>query len=494
MRKATLLLAALALSAAPVAARAETTADARAEAKKHYDRAMELNEDGQVAQAVIELKRCYELQPHHTVLYNLGQAYITLAKPVEAVAALRRYLDEGGKAIKPDRRAEVEREIARQKTRIASLEIRGLPGGAVVRVDSAEVGTAPLGKPILVGIGDHVVSATAEGYDPAEVPVTVAGEDRRTVDLMLNCSHGYHNGGGGNCVATGVCSAGYFSDGRGTCVAVSCKPGQLLARAQSLLASERVSSGRIHTCGIRTDGSIACWGDKSWGAATPPAGTFTSISAGRHHTCGVNTKGTIACWGWGAGQAAPAAMVFSSVSAGSAYACGLGTDGTIACWGESSNGRATPPQGTFIAVSARNVHTCGLRTDGAVVCWGDNEYGQATPPTDLCFVAVSAGGLHTCGLRADGSVSCWGDNEYGQATPPTGAFTSVSAGGYHTCGVRNDRTVACWGSNRNGEATPRAGTFTSVSAGYDFTCGLRTDGTVTCWGNNTYGQATPPAM
>jgi tetratricopeptide (TPR) repeat protein len=218
LKKIILVLAVLAIPAGPVFARADSAAKARAEAKKHFDRAMELNNDGQVAEAVIEFKRAYEIAPQHTVLYNLGQAYITLAKPVEAVAALQRYLDEGGKDIKPARRAEVEQEIARQTTRIATLEIRGLPDGAQVRVNGADVGKAPLGKWISVGIGDHVVSATAEGYDPAEVKVTVAGEDRKTVELTLNCAHGTHNDGRGTCIAAG-CASGYHLAG------AQCLPG-----------------------------------------------------------------------------------------------------------------------------------------------------------------------------------------------------------------------------------------------------------------------------
>jgi hypothetical protein len=125
------------------------------------------------------------LSPHHTVLYNLGQAYITLAKPVEAVAALQRYLDEGGTAIKPARRAEVEQEIARQKTRIATLEIRGLPDGAVVTIDGEEAGKAPLAAPVRVGVGTHVVAVTAARYEPGEAKIEVAGEDRKVVDLKL---------------------------------------------------------------------------------------------------------------------------------------------------------------------------------------------------------------------------------------------------------------------------------------------------------------------
>ena len=34
-----------------------------------------------------------------------------------------------------------------------------------------------------------------------------------------------------------------------------------------------------------------------YGQSTPPAGTFTEVSAGDYHTCGVKTDGTVACWG-----------------------------------------------------------------------------------------------------------------------------------------------------------------------------------------------------
>ena len=453
LKRSILLLAMLAIAAGPSAARADSAANARAEAKRH-DRATELNKDGQVAEAVIELKRCYELAPHHTVLYDLGEAYITLAKPVEAVWALRRYLEEGGTAIKPSRRAEVELEIARQKARIATLEIRGLPGGARVRVDGVEVGTAPLGRLISVGIGDHAVSATAEGYDPAEVQVTVAGEDRRTIALTMkprslqpSCAPGYHEGGAGICVASGFCSAGYHNDGSGTCVAVGCALGYLLVKAECVLALKSVSSGGIHTCGLMTDGTISCWGDKSWGATTPPPGTFASVSAGRYHTCGLNTKGIVACWGRNKeGQATPPAGTFVAVSAGEHHSCGVRSDGAIVCWGYNNDGRATPPFGTFASVSASQYHTCGVRSDGTAICWGNNRDGRARPPLAR-FASLSAGECHTCGVKIDGSIVCWGRNKEGQSTPPPGTFVSVSAGEYRTCGVKIDGSVVCWGDN-----------------------------------------------
>ena len=299
-----------------------------------------------------------------------------------------------------------------------------------------------------------------------------------------------------------------------------------------------VSAGGVHTCGLRTDGTVACWGSNPSGAATPPDGTFTQVSAGGGYTCGLRTDGTVACWGSGGGD--PPDGTFAQVSAGMWYACGVRTDGTVACWGRNQSGQATPPDGTFTQVSAGSQHACGVRTDGTIACWGSNSHGQARPPDgtfaqvsagfisfgvsshtcglrtdstvacwgaygnygarppDGTFAQVSAGGEYTCGVKTDGTVACRGDDEYGRATPPDGTFTQVSAGSAHTCGVRIDGTVACWGSNSHGQATPPDGTFAQVSVGYNshskisHTCVVRGDGTVTCWGYDRFGQATPP--
>ncbi|WP_040667689.1 MBG domain-containing protein, partial [Nitrolancea hollandica] len=50
-------------------------------------------------------------------------------------------------------------------------------------------------------------------------------------------------------------------------------------------------------CGIKTDGTLACWGFNSDGQAAPPDGSFTQVSAGFYHTCGVTTSGRWSCWG-----------------------------------------------------------------------------------------------------------------------------------------------------------------------------------------------------
>jgi hypothetical protein len=165
----------------PVAASAESTEEAR----RHFDRGVELLNEEKPAEAAIEFQRSYEIRPHYGVLYNLGLSYLMLNPPktAEAVDVLQLYLDEGGMSIPDARRADVQQEIARQRKRIATLEIRGAPDGAVVRVGDRVVGKAPLGVPVRVGIGTHVITVTPQDKKPIELSVTVAGEDHRIIEF-----------------------------------------------------------------------------------------------------------------------------------------------------------------------------------------------------------------------------------------------------------------------------------------------------------------------
>ena len=55
--------------------------------------------------------------------------------------------------------------------------------------------------------------------------------------------------------------------------------------------------GLSHTCGVKVDGSAACWGSNSNGQTNAPPEAFQSISAGYQHSCGVKTDGNVVCWG-----------------------------------------------------------------------------------------------------------------------------------------------------------------------------------------------------
>ena len=115
-----------------------------------------------------------------------------------------------------------------------------------------------------------------------------------------------------------------------------------------------------------------------FGQSNAPDGTFTAVDAGLWNSCGVRTDGTVTCWGDNSdGQSDAPDGTFSAVSAGWRHTCGLRTNGTITCWGSnewlgSHGGQSDAPDGTFSAVSVGNGHSCGMRTDGRVECWGAN--------------------------------------------------------------------------------------------------------------------------
>lgn len=109
--------------------------------------------------------------------------------------------------------------------------------------------------------------------------------------------------------------------------------------------------------------------------------TFKAVTAGSWHSCGLRTDNTVTCWGRNDhGQADAPTDSFKAVTAGSEHSCGLRTDDTITCWGNNPGGRADAPTGSFKAVTTGSVHSCGLRTDDTITCWGNNHHGQANAP------------------------------------------------------------------------------------------------------------------
>ena len=216
------------------------------------------------------------------------------------------------------------------------------------------------------------------------------------------------------------------------------------------------SAGTYHSCAIKEDNSLTCWGLNDKGQATAPAGTFRAVSAGDKHTCA------------------------------------LKTDGTLACWGDNTSGQATPPAGTFLAVSSGANHSCALKADASAACWGDNTSGQAPSHVSDMFVAIDAGGNTTCGIKIDNSARCWGAIS---ASPASGkSFYSLSVGGNLVCGVQaNSRAVFCW-NNTISDLSVSA--FHSVAtAGDDFYCGVVADntGAILCKGFNGATVPTPPS-
>jgi Putative Ig domain/Regulator of chromosome condensation (RCC1) repeat len=280
--------------------------------------------------------------------------------------------------------------------------------------------------------------------------------------------------------------------------------------------AETISAGGAHSCAIRTDASLVCWGDDSAGQLDEvPEGEFTSVSAGGTHACAIRTDATLACWGDdSAGQLDEVPEgEFRAVSAGGTHTCAIRIDFSLVCWGDDSAGQLDGvPGGWFRSVSAGGTHTCAIRVDRDLVCWGDDSAGQLDGiPNEGGFhiyfhhhhfffwddsddfISVGAGGTHTCAVREDGDLVCWGDDSAGQLDEvPSGKFHSVSAGRAHTCAIRTDASLVCWGDDSAGpvDEVPE-GEFSSVSAGGAHSCATGGDTGFACWGSNASGQVEP---
>ena len=59
-----------------------------------------------------------------------------------------------------------------------------------------------------------------------------------------------------------------------------------------------IDSSFHHTCGVRSDGAVACWGVNDDGQSESPVRyDFVAVSASREFTCGLTEDGEVVCWG-----------------------------------------------------------------------------------------------------------------------------------------------------------------------------------------------------
>lgn len=316
-----------------------------------------------------------------------------------------------------------------------------------------------------------------------------------------------------------------------------------------------ISLGTYFSCAIVSGGQVRCWGygaegelgypGVSWvGSENTPAAagpvdlgaglTATAITSGESHTCAIRSDQTVLCWGNGAdgqlgsgsqnniGDTAtpgssgsvklPGGLGATAIAAGGGHTCAILTDGRVSCWGFGGSGELG--NGSSGSVGADSAHTPDLE-----------------PTVDLAghtAVAITAGMAHTCVILDNHQISCWGYGYNGRlgygststvmapvdstTTPetvrtvplPDGlTATAISAGGAHTCAILSDGTVHCWGhgytgalgygttsdSYTPGPAVDLGGrSALAISAGNAHTCAIVVGGAVLCWGYGLDGR------
>jgi len=292
--------------------------------------------------------------------------------------------------------------------------------------------------------------------------------------------------------------------------------------------------------------------------AAAATSTGTSVSSGGDHSCDVRRNGTLWCWGsntfgqLGVGKQGPGGPTpmqvghsdaWSRVDAGGQDTCAVRRTGSLYCWGVNHRGqlgdgtttiRTSPvrvgPARAWRQVSTGWFHTCAIRTNKSLWCWGDDSAGQlgvgstrnhATPTRvggGRHWTSVSVEGWNTCAIKDDHSLWCWGRNLFGQLGDGSWADSSVprqvrsgrenwrtvALSWTHACGIKGRGVVKCWGRNLEGQLghgnTVTANKPQAVSARHHTRMVAVSEGSsclidarrrVWCWGDNDYGQVDP---
>jgi tetratricopeptide (TPR) repeat protein len=174
----TALLVALLVASSPVLAQSSP-----AEAESHFKRGVAFYQEADFKAALVEFKRAYELSKNWRLLYNVAQAQYQAHDYADALGSFETYLNEGGDKLPRQRRAEVDKEIARLRARVGRLTIRTSVPEAVVTVDEESVGAAPVTR--YVAVGPRRVTVKKDGYAVWTRSFEVASGDDRVVEVVL---------------------------------------------------------------------------------------------------------------------------------------------------------------------------------------------------------------------------------------------------------------------------------------------------------------------
>ena len=257
-----------------------------------------------------------------------------------------------------------------------------------------------------------------------------------------------------------------------------------------------ITVGASHTCVVLDNGSVRCWGNGVSGRLgygnqltvgdneTPAAAGAVDIGAGRRaiaisagdfHTCVIRDDGTLLCWGFGSGG-----------QLGRGTTTDVGDDETPAAAGPLNLGGHAAR-----AVSGGKGHTCAILDDGTARCWGFGADGRlgygseasitsaaAAPAVNLgpgrTAVAITAGEAHSCAVLDNGGVRCWGFGGNGRLGYDATASIGDSPG----------ETAASAGPIAFGAGRTARG----ITVGFSHSCALLDDGTLRCWGFGGSGR------
>jgi len=315
-------------------------------------------------------------------------------------------------------------------------------------------------------------------------------------------------------------------------------------RERSLPAARgsELTAGWHHSCAIRCDGQVWCWGAARFlGQADDAEQRFPvevalsgarSIAAGIDRTCAiVGDEGSVVCWGSPSRglpdlrlprstSRAPAEVGVrgaTELSVGRWDSCAIlgpgvaggdsseGGSGAM-CWGVAGMGKELRPGifAPFYPVEHFNASfwgSCAQNAGGLqqLECWSEVPAIEGLNQTSAAFPiagALALGPRGFCRITAERRVAC--SRGPGQVRvidePRLADIISLHVGLKEFCAVDARGAVHCWDHPRgDGGAVelrrvPFEHPVRAISLGWYHGCGVTTGGEVLCWGSNRHGQ------
>jgi hypothetical protein len=151
--------------------------DAREQASAHFQRGVELFEDGAFRAALVEFRRAYDIAPNYRLLFNIGQTQLELQDFLGAAHSYEDFLLQGGSQVSEAQRVQLEGALQALRARVGRIVVAVSRDGGEVFLDDNSIGTSPISSTIPVNVGQHRISVRhADGGTGSKVVEVTGGE------------------------------------------------------------------------------------------------------------------------------------------------------------------------------------------------------------------------------------------------------------------------------------------------------------------------------
>lgn len=165
---------------------ASAWADSKQDAEKQFRAGVSLQKVEDFEAAIAAFESSLRLYPTKGAWFNLANCLRATHRYPEALTALDRLQQDFGSELVDPMRSTVEMQVAELENLTATLALEVEPPGADIAIDGRSIGTAPLKAPIRLGLGDHEVRVTLEGFETTVVPVNLGPAQAATTQVRLS--------------------------------------------------------------------------------------------------------------------------------------------------------------------------------------------------------------------------------------------------------------------------------------------------------------------